>query len=98
MEKMHKKNIQLFALSYFVAIISLTGFYFFQDDTSEKVEERKNKTINHVLGRFTKQESIKVDIVLDKVIKGLEIIQDFGFDKGATFINSNESESRFLAS
>ena len=36
---MHKKNIQLFALSYFVAIISLTGFYFFQDDTSEKVQE-----------------------------------------------------------
>ena len=36
---MHKKNIQLFALFYIVAFISLTGFYFFQEDTSEKVEE-----------------------------------------------------------
>ena len=45
MEKMHKKNIQLFALSYFVAIISLTGFYFFQDDTSEKVQETMESLI-----------------------------------------------------
>ncbi len=57
---------------------------------SELAHERKNKTVSHVLGRFSKEESARVDIVLDKVIKGLDIIQEFGFEKGVNFINSSE--------
>ncbi len=59
---------------------------------SEIVHERKNKTVSHVLGKFTKKESSIVDIVFDKVIKGLEIVQEFGLERGITFINSYESE------
>ena len=55
MEKIHKKNIQLFALSYFVAIISLIGFYFFQDDTSEKVEETMESLIERTTTTAEKQ-------------------------------------------
>ena len=57
---------------------------------SEIAQERKEQTVNHVLGRFTKEERTKVDIILDKIIKGLEVIQDFGLEKGVTFINSSE--------
>ena len=58
------------------------------------VQERKDQTVSHVLGRFTKQESSKVDIVLDKVIKGLEIIEEFGLKKGVAFINSSEVDTK----
>ena len=61
---------------------------------SDSVHERKDKTVRHVLGRFTKEEHSKVDIVLDKVIKGLEIIEEFGLKKGVTFINSSEVNTK----
>ena len=60
---------------------------------SVTAHERKDKTVRHVLGRFTKEEHSKVDIVLDKVIKGLEIIEEFGLKKGVTFINSSEVDT-----
>ena len=59
-------------------------------------QERKDQTVSHVLGRFTKEESSKVDIVLDKFIKGLEIIEEFGLKKGVTFINSSEVNTKEL--
>ena len=61
---------------------------------SETAHERKDKTVRHVLGRFTKEEHSKVDIALDKVIKGLEIIEEFGLKKGVTFINSSEVDTK----
>ena len=61
---------------------------------SEAAHERKDKTVRHVLGRFTKEEHSKVEIVLDKVIKGLEIIEEFGLKKGVTFINSSEVDTK----
>ena len=61
---------------------------------SGEVQERKDQTVSHVLGRFTKEESSKVDIVLDKVIKGLEIIEEYGLKKGITFINSSEVDKK----
>ena len=61
---------------------------------SVTAHERKDKTVRHVLGRFTKEEHSKVDIVLDKVIKGLGIIEEFGLKKGVTFINSSQSDAK----
>ena len=50
--------------------------------------ERKQKTIPHVLGRFNNKEDEIVEEVLDKVIKGLELIEDLGLTKGITYLNS----------
>ncbi len=61
---------------------------------SDITHERKEQTVSHVLGKFTKEERSKVDIVLDKVIKGLEIIEEFGLKKGVTFINSSEVDTK----
>ncbi len=35
-----------------------------------------------------------MDIVLDKVVKGLKIIEEFGLKKGVTFINSSEVDTK----
>ncbi len=59
---------------------------------SEIASNRKDQAVNHVLGRFTKKESTKVDIVLDKVIRGLEVIEEFGLKKGITFLNSSNAD------
>ncbi len=61
---------------------------------SHIAHERKEQTVSHVLGKFTKEEHCKVDIVLDKVIKGLEIIEKFGLKKGVAFINSSEEDTK----
>ncbi len=50
--------------------------------------ERKQKTIPHVLGEFKKNESQIVECVLDNVLKGLELINNFGLNRGSTYINS----------
>ncbi|KGG16680.1 MULTISPECIES: aminoacyl-tRNA hydrolase [unclassified Prochlorococcus] len=55
-------------------------------------KERKSKTVNHVLGRFTKEENQIIEKVLDKVIKGIDIIEELGFKQGSNFINSANSE------
>ena len=54
--------------------------------------ERKEKTVKHVLGEFNKQESKIVDKILYKIIRGLELIETFGLQKGVTYINSFNSE------
>ena len=53
--------------------------------------ERKYKTVSHVLGEFTQKENQILDHVLDNVIKGLELIQDYGLETGVTFLNSSTS-------
>ncbi len=61
---------------------------------SEIAHERKKQTVNHVLGKFTKEEQTKVNIILEKVIKGLSIIEEFGLKKGVTFINSSQVDAK----
>ena len=53
---------------------------------------RKQKTIPHVLGKFNQEEEKIIEKVLDKVIKGLDVIQSFGIQKGATYLNTYESD------
>ncbi len=50
--------------------------------------ERKKNTTAHVLGKFNKDEDLKIEEVLDKVIKGLNLIESLGLQKGTTFLNS----------
>ena len=51
-------------------------------------EQRKEKTISHVLGDFTAKEKFLIDQVLDEVLSGLTMIQNLGFEKASTHINS----------
>ncbi len=54
--------------------------------------QRKQKTVPHVLGKFQEEESKVIEKVLEKITKGLELINDFGLDKGTTYINTYQSE------
>lgn len=59
---------------------------------SVSILERKQKTIPHVLGQFNKSEHQILEGVLDTVVKGLELINDFGLERGITYLNSYKSE------
>jgi len=51
-------------------------------------EERKQKTIKHVLGEFTNKEIKIVNQIINEVINGFNLIQNQGISKAATKINS----------
>ena len=55
-------------------------------------EERKSKTIPHVLGRFTSKELQIVDAVLNELIEGLDIVQDLGVARAGTRLNSYQPQ------
>ncbi len=57
---------------------------------SSEILHRKEKTISHVLGKFNKEESLIVEEMIIKIIKGLELIKNLGLKKGTTFLNSKE--------
>jgi PTH1 family peptidyl-tRNA hydrolase len=51
-------------------------------------EERKARTVSHVLGRFQAAEQPLLRAVLDEVISGVEIVQRLGLERAATRLNS----------
>lgn len=51
-------------------------------------EERKARTVSHVLGRFQASEQPLLRAVLDEVIAGVEIFQRLGLERAATRLNS----------
>ena len=51
-------------------------------------EERKAKTIPHVLGTFTSKEVPIINEVLQEVIDGLDLIQTLGVEQAANHLNS----------
>ncbi len=55
-------------------------------------EERRSKTISHVLGAFTKDEIPLVKEVLKEIITGLNILQCEGIERACTHINSYRHE------
>ncbi len=61
-------------------------------EPSSITTERKKNTTSHVLGKFNKQEFLKIEEVLDKLIKGLDLIQNLGLEKGTTYLNSDKSD------
>ena len=50
--------------------------------------ERKKNTSSHVLGQFNQEETPKIEAILDKLIIGLDLIQNLGLEKGTTYLNS----------
>ena len=59
---------------------------------SDIPEERRSKTISHVLGSFTKAETPLVQEVLGQIMTGLNILQCEGVEKACTHINSYRAE------
>ena len=56
--------------------------------------DRKQKTIPHVLGKFNKGEEKIINNVIDKIITGLDLIQNLGLERGITYLNTNASEQK----
>jgi len=50
-------------------------------------EERKQRTVGHVLGRFAVAEQSVLDQVLDEVLHGIELIQRLGFERAGNRLN-----------
>ena len=54
---------------------------------AENPEERRAKTVSHVLGSFSKSEQNSVDAVLDGVLEAVVRIQRMGLDRAGNWIN-----------
>ncbi len=55
---------------------------------SEDQEERKSKTVAHVLGRFSKEEFIVLNLIIDEIISCIESITSDNWEKINTRLNS----------
>ena len=49
--------------------------------------ERKQRTVGHVLGRFSPAEQPALDEVLDEVLAGIDLIQRLGFERAGNRLN-----------
>ena len=54
--------------------------------------ERKERTVGHVLGRFSGSEQAVLDAVLDEVIHGIALIRRLGIPQAANRINAFRAE------
>ena len=54
---------------------------------AENPQERRAKTVSHVLGSFSKSEQNSVDAVLDGVLEAVVRIQRMGLDRSGNWIN-----------
>tara|TARA_Y100001968_G_C19434210_1_gene758721 strand:+ start:591 stop:1202 length:612 start_codon:yes stop_codon:yes gene_type:complete len=59
---------------------------------SENPNERRDRTVSHVLGAFNYQETPVLEEVINEVIKNLDIINKLGIDHAANQINSYKNE------
>ena len=60
---------------------------------SDTQKERKSKTISHVLGRFSREEFIILNCIIQEIISSLESITSNNFEKISTRINSYKTEN-----
>ncbi len=56
-------------------------------------EEKRRKTISHVLGTFRSEEEFLLEEVLNEVLVGFELLQRVGLEKASNRINAFKSES-----
>ena len=60
---------------------------------SEIQRERKSKTVSHVLGRFTKEELVKLQFIIQEIIICIESINANNWEKITTRLNSYKPEN-----
>ena len=60
---------------------------------SEDQTERKSKTISHVLGRFSKEEFVILNFVIQEIISCIESITSNNWEKITTRLNSYKPEN-----
>lgn len=60
---------------------------------STNPEERKEKTISHVLGTFSPEEHLIVEEVIETVILSFNLIKQLGLERASNQINSYKKES-----
>ena len=59
---------------------------------SEIQKERKSKTVSHVLGRFSKEELVKLNFIIQEIIICIESITANNWEKITTRLNSYKTE------
>ena len=60
---------------------------------SEEQKERKSKTVSHVLGKFSKEEFIILNFIIEEIISCIESITSNNWDKITTRLNSYKPEN-----
>ena len=61
---------------------------------SEIQKERKSKTVSHVLGRFSQEELIKLNFIIQEIIICIESIKANNWEKITTRLNSYKPENQ----
>ena len=56
-------------------------------------KERKSKTVSHVLGRFSKEEFIILNFIIQEIISCIESITSNNWEKITTRLNSYKPEN-----
>ena len=59
---------------------------------SQFQKERKSKTVSHVLGRFSKEESLILNLIIQEITSCIESITSNNWDKINTRLNSYKPE------
>ena len=60
---------------------------------SEEQKERKSKTVSHVLGRFSKEEFIILNFIIEEIISCIESITSNNWEKITTRLNSYKPDN-----
>ena len=60
---------------------------------SEEQKERKSKTVSHVLGRFSKEEFIILNFIIQEIISSIESITSNNWEKITTRLNSYKPDN-----
>ena len=55
---------------------------------SNNPSERKELTVRHVLGTFNQKEAFVVNRLINEVIFGLDLMQNFGIERAGNHLNS----------
>ena len=60
---------------------------------SDDQKERRSKTVSHVLGRFSKEEFIILNLIIQEIINCIESLTDNNWDKITTRLNSYKPDN-----
>ena len=60
---------------------------------SEDQKERKSKTVSHVLGRFSKEEFVILNVIIEEIISCIEAITSNNWEKITSRLNSYKPDN-----